>query len=206
MAGRPALFLDRDGTLVHSRAYPARPHELVLYDGIAPLMREAQACGFALVVITNQAGLAHGLFTELDLAAMHEHLIRELAFHDVQLDAIYHCPHHPQGVVPELTRTCDCRKPKPGMILAAAGDLDIDLGASWMIGDRLDDVEAGASAGCRTILIDLGTEPIPDDPLRVPSYVARDTMHALHIALGGQAGTTELGYRPTSWGLSSSIV
>src|ERR671929_1758369 len=99
---RPALFLDRDGTLVHARHYPTRPDELRLYDGVGPELRRLQALGMRLVVITNQAGIARGYLTEDDLARMHAHLGHELARLGVRVDGIYHCPHHPEGVVRAL--------------------------------------------------------------------------------------------------------
>ncbi|HVI17239.1 MAG TPA: HAD family hydrolase [Gaiellales bacterium] len=198
---RPALFLDRDGTLVHPRHYPARPEELCLYAGIGGDLRALQAAGMALVVITNQAGIARGLFTQAALEAMHYYLTAELARLGLRLDGIYHCPHHPDGVVPELAVRCGCRKPEPGMLLRAASDLDLDLDRSWFLGDILDDVEAGHRAGCRTVLVDLGSEALPDRPERQPSFVARDTRHALRIvravALGDAA--VELDYRPARW-------
>jgi D-glycero-D-manno-heptose 1,7-bisphosphate phosphatase len=176
-----ALFLDRDGTLVHPRHYPSRPEDLQLYDNIVPGLREAQKTGFHLVIITNQAGIARGYFSVSDLQRMHEHLIKELEQADVRIDAIYYCPHHPEGVIPELAIRCDCRKPQPGMLLQAAADLDLDLQHSWFVGDILNDIEAGNRAGCRTILVDLGTESIPVQQLRCPNYVAADTRQALSI-------------------------
>src|SRR5438105_9598454 len=121
---------------------------------------------------TNQSGIARGYFTETTLGRMHEHLLSQLARLQVRIDGIYYCPHHPDGVIAELAICCDCRKPQPGMLLRAAADLDIDLQRSWFVGDILDDVEAGNRAGCRTILVDLGTEAPPDRALRSPSYVA----------------------------------
>ena len=181
-----ALLLDRDGTLVHPRRYPSRPEDLLLYDGICPELRDLQLAGFRLVVITNQAGIARGYFTEADLQQMHEYLERELALYSVHLDGIYYCPHHPDGVIPGLAVRCGCRKPQPGMVLRAAADLDLDLHASWFIGDILDDVEAGNRAGCRTVLVDLGTEKLPVEDrsnasLRCPTFIARDTLSALRI-------------------------
>ena len=152
-----ALFLDRDGTLVQPRHYPSRPEDLVLYDGIGRQLRSLQQAGFRLVVITNQSGIARGYFTEGDLRRMHDHLAAELALR------------------------CACRKPEPGLLLRAAADLDLDPARSWFVGDILDDVEAGNRAGCRTILVDLGTEPAPQRPVRRPDYVARSTAHALEI-------------------------
>ncbi len=196
-----AVFLDRDGTLVHARHYPSRPEELILYDNIEGELVALQEAGFRLVVITNQSGLARDLFTADDLRLMHEHLTRELAARGVRLDGIYHCPHHPDGVVPELAIRCDCRKPAPGMLLRAASDLHLDLRRSWFIGDILDDCEAGNRAGCRTVLVDLGTEAPPAHPVRRPTFVARDTRHALQRILGieglGPEATTD--YRPQGW-------
>ncbi len=195
-----ALFLDRDGTLVHASHYPSRPEQLQLYGGIGPTLQVLQQCGFRLVIITNQAGIARGYFTEADLQRMHEYLIGELATLGVHVDGIYHCPHHPDGVVEGLTIRCDCRKPQPGMLLQAAHDLDLDLERSWFVGDILDDVEAGNRAGCRTILVDLNTESLPQNPLRVPTFVARDTLHALDIIQHVDTTTTpDLVYRPAMW-------
>jgi D-glycero-D-manno-heptose 1,7-bisphosphate phosphatase len=196
-----ALFLDRDGTLVHPRHYPARPRDLVLYDGIAPGLRLLQRAGFRLVVVTNQAGIARGYFGEAELAAMHAHLTAALARQGVRLDAIYHCPHHPDGAIPALAIRCECRKPAPGLLLRAARELGIDLTRSWMAGDILDDIEAGNHAGCRSVLVDLGTEGIPSAAPRTPAYVARDTVHALRIvaAVEGLGPETGLSYLPPSW-------
>lgn len=177
----PAIFLDRDGTLVYPRHYPSRPHDLRLYDGIGPPLRGLQRAGFRLVLITNQSGIARGYFSEDDLTRMHEHLAAELAWLDVHLDGIYYCPHHPDGVIPQLSITCDCRKPQPGMIRHAAADLGLDTARSWFVGDILDDMEAGKRAGCRTVLVDLGTETLPGDGPRRPDYVARDTRDALEM-------------------------
>ena len=201
MEKRQALFLDRDGTLVHPGRYPSRPEDLHLYDGIGPELRVLQKAGFRLVIITNQAGIARGYFTEADLRRMHAHLTSELAFLGVHLDGIYYCPHHIDGVIPELAIHCDCRKPQPGMLLQAAADLEIDLQNSWFVGDILDDIEAGNRAGCRTILVDLGTEQAPAQPLRHPNFVARDTLHALCIvaAIKQLGPAVDLSYRPSTW-------
>jgi D-glycero-D-manno-heptose 1,7-bisphosphate phosphatase len=198
---RRAVFLDRDGTLVHAAHYPSRPQDLHLYDNIGPGLRALQSLGFCLVVITNQAGIARGYFSEADLRRMHVYLRTKLALWGVHLDGIYYCPHHPEGVVPELAVSCACRKPQPGMLLQAARDLDLDLEHSWFIGDILDDVEAGNRAGCRTILVDLGTEPAPEHFLRSPAFVARDTRHALEIikTVTALEPDLDLVYRPATW-------
>jgi D-glycero-D-manno-heptose 1,7-bisphosphate phosphatase len=196
-----AVFLDRDGTLVERSHYPSRPEHLRLYPGIAAPLAALRRAGFRLVVITNQSGIARGYFTEADLDRMHAYLRAELAARGVELDAFYHCPHHPDGQVAGLAMRCDCRKPAPGLLLRAARELGLDLARSWFIGDILDDVEAGARAGCRTALVDLGTEPAPQSALRQPDFVARDTAHALAIILGaeGLGPQADTSYRPAAW-------
>jgi D-glycero-D-manno-heptose 1,7-bisphosphate phosphatase len=202
-----AVFLDRDGTLVEPRHYPATPEELVLYPGLGPGLRRLQAAGFQLIVITNQSGLARGYFSEDDLAAMHAYLSGELAAEGVRLDGIYYCPHHPDGAIPELAIRCDCRKPQPGMLRRAAAEQGLDLARSWFVGDILDDVEAGNRAGCRTVLVDIGTESLPASDLRRPSFVARDTRHALALiaAVEGLESKAELDYRPARWQTSDAV-
>lgn len=208
MVRHKALFLDRDGTLVVARHYPRGPEELELYPGVGAALRPFQDAGFRLVMITNQSGLAHGYFDEDVLTRMHDHLQSELGRDGVQLDAIYHCPHHPDGVVKELAVRCDCRKPGPGMIRQAARDLSIDPSRSWFAGDILDDMEAGNRAGCRTVLIDLGTESEPDLPSRQPDYVGRDTLHALAIIATeeGLGGNPDLAYRPSAWDAHLALI
>lgn len=203
-----ALFIDRDGTLVHARHYPSRPDDLILYDGIGARLRELQQAGFKLVVITNQSGIARGYFTEDDLERMHDHLRRELAADGVMVDAIYYCPHHVDGAIPHLAIRCGCRKPEPGMLLQAAADISIELGQSWFLGDILDDVEAGNRAGCRTILVDIGTELPPPSPQRTPDFIATDSVHALAIvaAIEGVGPAVDLNYRPASWRVPDDLL
>src|SRR5205814_3528064 len=112
----PALFLDRDGTLVEPRHYPSRPEELVLAQGIGPLLRRFQRSGWELIVVTNQSGIARGYFTEADLERMHDRLREMLRVWGVELNGIYACPHHVDGVIPQLAIPCVCRKPQPGML------------------------------------------------------------------------------------------
>jgi D-glycero-D-manno-heptose 1,7-bisphosphate phosphatase len=207
MAGMDrALFLDRDGTLTERYHYPSRPEHLTLYAGIGPRLAALRRAGFRLVVVTNQSGIARGYFTEGDLRHMHEHLAHELARDGAHLDAVYHCPHHPDGVVPHFARRCDCRKPAPGMLLRAGRELDLDLARSWFLGDILDDIEAGNRAGCRTVLVDLGTERPPRTALRRPTFVARDTRHALDVVAAVERGAPvpDGDYLPESWRASDA--
>jgi D-glycero-D-manno-heptose 1,7-bisphosphate phosphatase len=178
-----ALFLDRDGTLVHRKEYPRRPEELVLFDGIGPALYRLQMAGWKLVVITNQGGMAFGYFDEAMLVQMHNHLSDELARFGAQLDGIYSCPHHPRGTIPALTLPCFCRKPWPGMLFEAAKELDIDLAQSWMIGDMVSDVEAGNRAGCHTALVHTtDSRPFSEWPA-LPDLFAKDTVDVLMALL-----------------------
>ncbi|MFJ2478566.1 D-glycero-alpha-D-manno-heptose-1,7-bisphosphate 7-phosphatase [Streptomyces sp. NPDC087659] len=135
---RRAVFLDRDGTLTEPRHYPADPEELVLQPGIEAPLRAFQDEGVALVVITNQSGLARGLFNEPTLSAMHDRLRELLAQHGVRLDGIYTCPHHPDGRIAHLRTTCGCRKPAPGVLRQAAADLRLDLASSEQLSIPVD--------------------------------------------------------------------
>lgn len=148
--GRPAVFLDRDGTVTEPRHYPSSPSDLVLQPGVADALRELQHLGVALVLVTNQSGLARGFFTWHDLTAMHAHLCDLLGVSGVRLDGIYVCPHHPEGTVAGLAVRCGCRKPEGGLLFQAAEELGLDLERSWMVGDFASDVLAGHRAGCRT--------------------------------------------------------
>lgn len=199
-----ALFLDRDGTLVYPVPYPSRPEDLCLYADLGPELSALQARGFRLIIVTNQSGVALGYFRTVDLERMHTALAAHLRTYGVELTGIYACPHHPQGVIPEFATACACRKPHPGLLLQAAAEHHIDLASSWMVGDILDDVEAGKRAGCRTILVDLGTEAPPDHALRQPDFVARTTCHALQIIqalerAGQEQVPVDLTYQPASW-------
>jgi D-glycero-D-manno-heptose 1,7-bisphosphate phosphatase len=174
-----ALFIDRDGTLVHARDYPRRPDELVLHDGVARELARLRGLGMRIVLVSNQSGVARGLLTEDDLVSMHAHLGHMLAAEGARLDAIYCCPHAPAD---DGRASCECRKPLPGMFFRAARDLELDLGSSWMVGDILDDIEAAHRAGCRAVLVDRGTETLPaSGPLREPEHVANTTAAALRF-------------------------
>ena len=150
----PAVFVDKDGTLVRDVPYNVDPDLIELAPGAAAGLSALAEAGYAIVVVSNQSGVARGLFSEAALAAVEQRLRDLLTAGDVTLAGFYYCPHHPQGRVREYAVACECRKPQPGMLLKAARDLQLDLTRSWMIGDILDDVEAGNRAGCRTVLID----------------------------------------------------
>jgi D-glycero-D-manno-heptose 1,7-bisphosphate phosphatase len=153
-----AIFIDKDGTLIDDVPYNVNPSLMRLQKGVIEGLTKLKAEGYLLIIISNQSGIAHGYFTEDDLDPVKNRLHEMLQNHDLEFDGFYFCPHHPNGKVEQYAVACSCRKPKPGMIFSAADHFNIELSASWMIGDILNDVEAGNKAGCRTILINNGNE------------------------------------------------
>ena len=151
MIERPAIFLDKDGTLLVDVPYNIDPARMALAPGAGAALLELQEAGYAIVVASNQSGVARGYFGSEALAAVEERIRGMLAGFGVRLDGCYWCPHHPDGSVRRYATACDCRKPQAGLLQRAAHELHIDLAASWMVGDILDDVEAGRRAGCTTM-------------------------------------------------------
>lgn len=144
---RRALFLDRDGVINVDSGYVHRVDQVVFIDGIFTLVRAARAAGYRVIVATNQAGIARGYYTEADFLLLTCWLRQRFAASGACLDAVYHCPHHPQHGIGALRRECICRKPAPGMLLRAAHEHEIDLSASILIGDNASDMLAAAAAG-----------------------------------------------------------
>lgn len=153
MPQQRALFLDKDGVINVDHGYVCTPERTDFIDGIFDLCRAATQRGWVNVVVTNQAGIARGYYTEPDFLAYMDWVRSEFRRHDTRLDAVYYCPHHPVHGLGGYLRDCDCRKPKPGMILSAARDLELDLGGSVLIGDSVSDVEAGSAAGVGRICL-----------------------------------------------------
>jgi D-glycero-D-manno-heptose 1,7-bisphosphate phosphatase len=189
MSNRTTVFLDKDGTLVKDVPYNIDPHKVVLETGVSAGLRRLAEAGCQFVVVSNQAGVARGFFEESALAGVEAHL-RALLEQEagVTLAGFYYCPHYPEGVVQRYAVACSCRKPQPGMLLRAARELGIDLSQAWMIGDILNDVEAGSRAGCRTILIDNGNETEwQAGPYREPDAVTADFEEAAEFILARDA-------------------
>lgn len=153
---RPAIFFDRDGTLNEEVGYAGRPEQFHMLPMAAGAVRRVNTAGWAAVVITNQAGVARGFYTEAEVAVLHALLAEHLRAADAFLDGIYYCPHHPRGHVAPYGGACQCRKPEPGMLLQAARELDLDLSASWVIGDRLHDVACAQAVRARGVLVRTG--------------------------------------------------
>jgi D-glycero-D-manno-heptose 1,7-bisphosphate phosphatase len=162
VSGQPAAFLDRDGTLNEFvpdpvsglPESPLRVADVRLIEGAAVAVRQLAQAGLALVCVSNQPAAAKGKVSLERLLAVHERVLDLLREEGIHLDASRVCLHHPEGVVPELSGTCGCRKPAPGMLLDAAEQLGLDLASSWMLGDTDSDVLAGHAAGCRAVLIE----------------------------------------------------
>jgi len=157
-----AVFLDRDGTIIEDTSYVDDPAKVRLLPGVAEAIRRLADANYLVVVVSNQSGVARGLFDEAMLSAVHQRVEELLADHGATLDGAYYCPYldGPEATVEAYRRDSDLRKPKPGMLLQAAEELGIDLEQSWMVGDSSGDIEAGQRAGCRTIRI--AAQPDPD--------------------------------------------
>ncbi|MGD0596740.1 MAG: HAD family hydrolase [Sedimentisphaerales bacterium] len=148
-----AIFLDRDNTIIEDPGYINNPDQVKLLEGVTEPLSELKAMGYKLVVVSNQSAVARGIVTEEALGQIHKRIEQLLAEKGVLLDRIYYCPYYIDGVIPKYRRDSDWRKPNPGMLLAASKDMDINLSESWMVGDSPSDIEAGARAGCRTIML-----------------------------------------------------
>ncbi len=153
---RPAVFLDRDGTVNVEVHYLSQPEQLKLLPTVSETISMLNSRGIPVVIVTNQAGVARGYFPEHRLVTIHDHLRGILAEKNARVDGIYYCPHHPSMGLGTYRKVCDCRKPMPGMLTQAASELAIDLTRSLLIGDRESDLQAGANAGCQTALVTTG--------------------------------------------------
>lgn len=151
--GRIGVFVDRDGTLIEERDFLRLPEGLRLIDGAAQSIRKLNQRGLVTCVISNQSGVARGLLSEGDLQSIHRRLTEELAREGAAVDRIYYCPHHPGGSVEPYVTDCECRKPKPGMMRKAERELSIDLSRSYVVGDKLVDIQAGRAVAATTILV-----------------------------------------------------
>lgn len=171
-----AVFLDRDGTLIHDPGYLNHPDQVQVIDGAAEAVKEFRLLGYKTIVASNQSGVARGMVTPEMVERIHDRLRELLGAKGAALDAIYYCPYHPEGIISEYRKDSDWRKPQPGMLLAAAQEMNIDLSRSWMIGDSDRDMEAGRHAGCKTILIGA---PRPGES--TPDYLAVNMREAVNI-------------------------
>lgn len=175
-----AVFLDKDGTLIHDLPYNVDPSLITWQERVFEALKMLSDKGYILVIVTNQSGVARGLFEEKDLKSLDTAMRVVLEEKGIYLHGFYYSPYHIEGTVKEYAKYSDCRKPGTGMLVKAAAELDIDLTTSWMIGDTLSDVEAGNKAGCRTILIGDKTQVIEAEEKR-PTYIAATIVEATQI-------------------------
>lgn len=192
-----AVFLDRDGTInamVHPPSpglidTPARPGEFHLLPGVGEAVRTINEAGWLAVVVSNQPGIAKGRFSPSELDAVTRKMHDELARFGARLDAVFYCLHHPQAVRDEFRVVCACRKPKPGLLLQGARALDIELAHSYLVGDRISDIEAGAAAGCRTVLVgtpECGASGTGTGARVVPDHSVASLREAVALILQGR--------------------
>lgn len=167
-----AVFFDKDGTLVDNIPHNVNPLKIRLTEGAIHALSILHHAKYLIFVVTNQPGIALGLFTLTDLNAVQTHLRKLLNIAEIPLAGFLYCPHHPNGTVTAFASHCTCRKPAPGLLLQAATDYQLDLKHSWLVGDILDDIEAGRRAGCQTVLLNNGNETEwLNSPLRQPTSV-----------------------------------
>lgn len=151
--GRPAVFLDRDGTINVEKNYLHRIEDFEFIPGAPEAIRQLNQAGYLVLVVTNQSGVARGYFSLAEVDALHRHMVQRLAESGARIDGFYVCPHHPTAGQGIWRRDCSCRKGQPGLLLQAAAEHGIDLARSYMVGDKTADVEAGQRAGCSPLLV-----------------------------------------------------
>ncbi|WP_273746283.1 D-glycero-beta-D-manno-heptose 1,7-bisphosphate 7-phosphatase [Morganella morganii] len=161
--GIPAVFLDRDGTINVDTGYVHKVDDFQFIENAIEAMQSIKQMGYALIIVTNQAGIARGMYTEDQFMHLTEWMDWSLADRGVDLDGIYYCPHHPEGTVEEFRQVCNCRKPAPGMLLDAQKYLKIDMGNSYMVGDKLDDMLAGRAAEVGTTVLVRTGKPVTEE-------------------------------------------
>ncbi|MGQ9778663.1 MAG: D-glycero-alpha-D-manno-heptose-1,7-bisphosphate 7-phosphatase [Bacillota bacterium] len=186
---RPAVFLDRDGTISEEIGYIRDPAQYRLLPGAAAAIRRLNERGIPVILVTNQSGPARGFYGEETVLAVLDEMRRQLAKEGAHLDGVYYCPHLPGGIVPAYAVECDCRKPRPGMLLRAAEEHGLDLARSFMVGDKVSDVEVARRVGCRSILVltGYGRSLWADRSLwhnLAPDLVAQDLTEAVEWILG----------------------
>jgi D-glycero-D-manno-heptose 1,7-bisphosphate phosphatase len=182
MISRSAVFLDRDGTLLEEAGYLDRLDRLVFFPYSVDAVRLLNRANVSVVIVTNQAGIARGIFKEAFVEEAHRHITARLSAGGARVDRFYYCPHHPEAVIEQYRKSCDCRKPQPGLLRQAAKDLDLALDRSFVIGDRWHDLEAGQRVGARGVLVRTGygrtEEASPSDRV-TPAAIVNNLMEAV---------------------------
>ena len=177
---RAAVFLDRDGVINEERGHVHRPQDFVLLPGVLAGLQELRHAGLPLVVVTNQAGIARGLYGVDDYLALTEHMRLQLRAAGITLAGVYCCPHHPTEGIGRWKCDCACRKPQPGLLQAAAVDLGLDLAASFLVGDKASDIAAGRAAGLRGCVLVESGHPVSDADRRSADRCEPGLLQAAH--------------------------
>jgi len=191
-AGRAAVFFDRDGTLNEEVDFLTTPEQLRLIQGASTAVRSLNTRGFPVCIISNQSAVARGLLSEADLIPIHRKLTRELGRDGAHIDRIYYCPHHPTAGIAPYNVECECRKPRPGMLQRAAEELSLDLSGSYVVGDRIVDVQVARAVGARAILVLTGYGMTALNDCRSqgvrPDFVAASAREAVEFILETDKG------------------
>lgn len=174
--GKPAVFLDRDGVLTEEKGYISLIDELIIFPYVMDSIKKIHELGYYAIVVTNQSGIARGLLRETELQRMNSYLMEQTG-----VDAVYYCPHHPDGKIAGYRKICRCRKPGIGMFEAACDRFGINLSRSYMIGDRADDIIAGQRIGVKTVLLESGYGTARLEKNVTPDYVAEDLRDVIKI-------------------------
>jgi D-glycero-D-manno-heptose 1,7-bisphosphate phosphatase len=175
-----AVFIDRDGVINEDRGYVHRIKDFIFLPGAISGMKIFQDLDYKIVIVTNQAGIARGMYTENDFKVLTAHMNQELAANHVMVSGVYYCPHHPNGVIEKWTSVCNCRKPRPGMFIKAAEDLGLQLGTSILLGDKLSDIDAGINAGVPLNILIRSNDLTEAEPCSKATVVCRDLQTAAH--------------------------
>lgn len=176
-----AIFLDRDGTINLDKEYVHRVEDFEFERGAIKGLKILQTLGYQLIIVTGQSGIGRGYYSEEDYHNFMEHMYSQLRRHNIIINGEYFCPHHPEKGVEEYKIDCKCRKPKTGMLEQAVKDFDINLGESWVIGDKTDDIEMGRRARCKTILLRTGKAGKDGNYKVTPDYEADNLEEAAKI-------------------------
>ena len=185
MAAQPAVFLDRDGVINQESEYVHRIDDFHFIDGVFDACRQLNKAGFRLIVITNQAGIARGYYTEDEFHRLTKWMLDEFTLHGIKIDDVYYCPHHPVHGVGQYLRQCDCRKPGPEMILRAAREHSLDLPQSILVGDKASDIEAGRAAGVGCCVLVLSGHTPAANEMKKADAILKD-LPAVANALANQ--------------------
>jgi len=176
---RPAIFADRDGTIIKDTGYPSDPQQVKLLPEVGRSLSVLQKTDYVLVIVSNQSGIGRGIITKQQAESVHQQVISKLRSLGIEVEGSYYCPHAPSD-------ECDCRKPSPTMLLRAARELEVSLSDSFMIGDKRSDIEAGSRAGCKTILF--GADANAGEHDKAPDLVASTWPQVAHFILENNSG------------------